>query len=332
MSWLSDYEHELQRIKNGELGPLYFLYGNDFYLRDNAIRAIRKTLKSKTDYDYSIALAQELDANELQNLLYGNSLFQSTRCTVIQEIKGLLPSARKILQRFLEQKGTDNILILTAETLDYKNALYKRIQDHALTLMTTTPFENEIPAWIRNYLSAYNRSIETGAIAELLRIVGPDLGKLSNELDKIDIFLPENKEVRERDVRMLTGQSRTFSIEDLQQALGRRDKARAVLVCGNLIENGINGAYLVIALYQFFWKLLMLKDKRLISQSQNLGKSIRVYRPKQLDELKAFALRFSRSQLLEDVKALVDADRRQKTTTIEATANFMIAIDEILGT
>lgn len=332
MSWLSDYEHELQRIRNGELGPLYFLYGNDFYLRDNAVRTIRKALKSQTAYDYSIALAQELDANELQNLLYGNSLFQSARCTVIQEIKGLLPSARKILQRYLGQKADDNILILTAETLDYKNAFYKRIQEHALTLMTTTPFENEIPAWIRNYLSAYNRSIETGAIAELLRIVGPDLGKLSNELDKIDIFLPENKEVEEKDVRMLTGQSRTFSIDDLLQALGRRDKSRAVLVCGNLIENGINGVYLVIALYQFFWKLLMLKDKRLISQSQNLGKSVRVYRPKQLDELKAFALRFSRSQLMEAVRALVDADRRQKTTAIETTANFMIAIDGILGT
>lgn len=331
MSWLSDYEHEIQRIKNGELQPQYFLYGSDFYLRDNAVSHIRTALKKIGDYDYSLALAQELDAGDLQNLLFGNSLFQSARCTVIQEIKGLLPSARKILQRCLEQGGSGNVLILTAETLDYKNAFYKRIQEHALTLMITTPFENEIPVWIRNYLAGYGRSIETAAITELLRNVGPDLGKLSNELDKIDIYLPGNKEISETDVRLLSGQSRMYSIEDLLQALGRRDKARAVLVCQNLIENGINGVYLVIALHQFYWKLLMLKDSRLIGQSADLGKSIRVYRPKQLDELKAFSLRYTATQLLDAVKALVDADRRQKTSAIDNTANFMIAIDGILN-
>jgi DNA polymerase III subunit delta len=330
MSWLSDYEHEIQNIRNGKLQEVYFLNGGDFYLRDTAIQSIRKTLKSKTDYDYSISNGQELDANDLQNQLFGSSLFQSARCVVIHEVKGLLPSARKILQRYLEQPLSENVLILTAAELEYKNAFYKRIREQALTLMTTTPFENEIPAWIRSYLATFDRSIEAAAISELLRIVGPDLGKLSNELDKIDIYLPEKQEIKEADIRQLSGYSRMYSVEELLRTLGKKDKAAAVTVCQNLIENGINGVYLIIALYQYFWKLLMLKDQRLLQQSKDLGKSLRIYRSRQLDELKAVALHYTMPQLVKIVGLLIDADRRQKTTAIDTVANFMIVIDGIM--
>ncbi|MDD3966437.1 MAG: DNA polymerase III subunit delta [Candidatus Neomarinimicrobiota bacterium] len=332
MSWLSEFEHEIHSVRNGELKPVYFCYGADPYLRDHAISEIRKALKTAgISYDYTIISGTDSDAGEIRDLLFGTSLFQSARCTVIFDVKGLLPSARKILLQYLQQATPGNTLILTAEALDYKNALYKRIQEHAVTLMTTTPFESEIPAWVRKYLAGYNRQISAAAISELLRLVGADLGKLSNELDKLDIYLPDGREVNEADVRMISGQSMVYGIDDLMIAIGKKDKAAAVGICRNLIENGISGVYLVVALYQFIWKLIMLKDARLLNQTKDLAKSIRVFRAKQLEELRIFSLRYNMRELRQAVTALVDADRRQKTTSCDDLANFMIALDGIMG-
>ncbi|MBW6457569.1 MAG: hypothetical protein K0B52_00230, partial [FCB group bacterium] len=136
MSWLSEFHHALGTIKNGKVHPVYFLYGNDFYLCDTAIRAIRKILTEKhTSCDYNYVTASDTDASQLQNLLFGTSLFQSVSCLVLNNVKGLLPSARKVLNAYLDNPPADNVLILTADEIDYKNALYKRLKEKTVTLM-----------------------------------------------------------------------------------------------------------------------------------------------------------------------------------------------------
>ena len=331
MSWLSDYEHEMTLIRSGKLKPVYFLYGNDYYLRDVAIQNVRKSMTQQgLSYDYSYYNAAELDANELQNLLFGTSLFQSNRCSVINNVKGLLPSARKIMNNYLKQPEVSNVLNLTAEEVDGRNAFYKRIQVAATVMMTNSPFESEIPGWIRQYTSKLNRIIDVNAINELIRYVGSDMGKLSNEIDKVHIYLPEDHAITRDDIRKVSGYSKTHSMDQLLEAIGQRNKSAAVIICKNLIENGISDVYLIIALYQYIWKLILLKDQRLINSS-DLSKQVRVYRPKQLEQLKYTASRFSLTQLRKAVKSLVEADRRVKTSSCDSVSNFMITLEGILA-
>ena len=222
------------------------------------------------------------------------------------------------------------MLILTADEVEGRNAFYGRIQSAAVTLMCNSPFENEIPGWIRQYTSKFNRSIDVNAINELLRYVGSDLGKLSNELDKIHIYLPEGSSITREDVRKISGFSKTYSIDQWLDTVGQRNKSASVAICKNLLENGISDVYLIIALYQFIWKLILLKDQRLIS-SPDLAKQIRAYRPKQLDQLKAAASRFTATQLKKAIGELVQADRRIKTTACDPLSNFMITLEGILA-
>ncbi|MCD6446672.1 MAG: DNA polymerase III subunit delta [Candidatus Marinimicrobia bacterium] len=331
MSWLSDYEHEITMIKGGKLKPVYFLYGNDYYLRDLAVQSIRKSMGEQgISYDYSYFNAAELDANELQNVLFGTSLFQSTRCSVINNVKGLLPSARKIMNNYLKQAEASNVLILTAEEIDGRNAFYKRIQASATVMMTNSPFESEIPGWIRQYTAKLNRVIDLNAINELIRYVGSDMGKLSNEIDKVHIYLPEDHAITRDDIRKVSGYSKTHSIDQMLEAIGQRNKSSAVAICKNLIENGISDVYLIIAMYQYIWKLILLKDQRLIN-SPDLSKQVRVYRPKQLEQLKFTASRFTLTQLRKAVNVLVEADRRVKTSSCDPISNFMITLEGILA-
>jgi DNA polymerase-3 subunit delta len=330
MSWLSEYEHEMTMIKGGKLKPVYFLYGNDFYLRDMAIRQIRASMTTAgLSYDYGFYNASELDASELQNILYGASLFRSSACSVINNVKGLLPSARKILNAYLQNPEPANILILTAEEIEGRNAFYKRIGESSTTLMCNSPFESEIPGWIRQYCAKQNRTVDINAINELMRYVGNDLGKLGNEIDKIHIYLPEEQAISQSDVRNISGYSKTFSIDQLLDAIGQRNRSAAVAICKNLLENGVSDVYLLIAIYQYVWKLVLLKDKRLIG-SEDSARHVKVFNPKQMEKLKMTATRYTLTQLRKAVSALVAADRRIKTTSCDPLSNFMIALEGIM--
>ncbi len=331
MSWLTDHEQAVRRIKSGNLSPLYFLYGNDYYLRDSALQAIREAMSAKgIVYEYSFYNAAELDAGELQNLLFGTSLFQSTKCSLISNVKALLPSARKILNNYLKNFDQGNVLVLSADEYEGRNAFYKRIQESATTLMCNSPFENEVPAWIRQYVTKLDRTIDPQAVNELLRYVGADLGKLSNELDKVHIYLPEDKVIEREDIRKVSGFSKTYSMDQLLDALGKKNKRAAIGISKNLLENGASEVYLLIAIYQFLWKLTMLKDPRLVNDSE-LGKKVRIYRPRQLDELKAVAVRYTLAQLRSGISALVAADRRVKTSSCDSLSNLMITLEGILA-
>lgn len=331
MSWFSDYEQEIRKIKNGNLRPLYFLYGNDYYLRDSALRAIRASMIAKgIVYDYTFFNASELDASELQNILFGSSLFQSTKCSLISNVKSMLPSARKILIAYLKQPDPGNVLVLTAEEYEGRNAFYKRIQDVATTLMCNSPYESEIPTWIKQYTSDLNRIIDKQAVNELLRYAGTDLGQLSNELDKVHIYLPEDKVIEQKDIQKVSGFSKSYSLDQLLEAIGMKNKKAAIIISKNLLENGISEVYILTAMYQYLWKLVLLKDPRL-ARDPDLGKKLRVYYPRQLSELKALASRYNMAQLRHGISSLVEADRRVKTTSCNSLSNLMVTLEGILS-
>ncbi|MFA6618129.1 MAG: DNA polymerase III subunit delta [Candidatus Neomarinimicrobiota bacterium] len=331
MSWFSDYEQEVGKIKNGNLRPLYFLYGNDYYLRDSALRAIRASMTAKgIVYDYTFFNASELDASELQNVLFGSSLFQTTKCSLLSNIKSMLPSARKILIAYFKQPDPANVLVLTAEEYEGRNAFYKRIQDASTTLMCNSPYESEIPAWIQQYARGLNRTIDNQAVNELLRYAGTDLGQLSNELDKIHIYLPEDKVIEQKDIRKVSGFSKSYSLDQLLEVIGKKNKKAAIVITKNLLENDMSEVYILTVVYQYLWKLIMLKDPRLAGDP-DLGKKLRVYRPQQLNGLRAAASKYTMSQLRQGISYLVEADRRVKTSSCNSLSNLMITLEGILG-
>ena len=52
-------------------------------------------------------------------------------------------------------------------------------------------YDNQLPAFINNYVVAKKLSIDPKAASMMADFVGNDLSRLSNELDKLSISLPE---------------------------------------------------------------------------------------------------------------------------------------------
>lgn len=332
MSWLTDYYRSLETIGKGQIKPVYFLYGNDLYLQDQAVQTLRASLrKNRGQFDYIFVSGSDLTAGDFQNALQGTSLFGSATCLVIQHVKGTLPNMRKLLLSYLKSPNPDNTLVLCADEMDYRNAFYKKLQAAAETVITQTPFENEVPSWIQSYVKKQGRSVEPGAIRELVRCIGSDLTSLSNELDKIDLYLPDGDPVDEKTVLHIIGFSKAFSPEDLITEIGNRNHKRAVIILKNLLDHGLSDVYINVMLYQHIWKLIALKDKRFL-QLENYEKKLRVFKRGQISVLQAQAARYSLQELKHALDEIVRSDKRIKRTACDAGTNLLIALDGIMNT
>ncbi|MEA3500134.1 MAG: DNA polymerase III subunit delta [Candidatus Marinimicrobia bacterium] len=330
MSWFSDYFKELQNIEAGQFRPVYFLFGDDFYLKENFIHVLADSFKNRNGtIDKKIKYANELDASNLQNILYSISMFQKPQLIILNDIKKFKNPSKKLLKKYLGKPIKENILVLIAPEIDYRNKFLKDIKAKSTTLMITSPFENEIPAWIKNYLNNDDRKITNSAIDQLIKIVGTNLSDLSNELDKLKIYLNTEQTITDENVRFIAGYSKTNKINDLLESIGKRDKSEAIIILENLISKGFNDVYMLITLYNFIWGLSVLKDPR-INDDISTGRIIHVYNTRQLNKMKGYTQNYSKAQLLQGINSIVEADKRIKTSQINSLNNIILVIENIM--
>ncbi len=330
MSWFSDYLKELNNINKGQFVPIYFLFGDDFYLKENFITILTKSFKNVVgEIDKDIKYAKELESSDFQNILYSISMFKKPQVIIINDIKKLKTPSKNILKKYLDNPTKENILILIAPEIDNKNKFLKNVKSKSKTLMITSPFENEIPTWIKSYLSNNNRKITNSAIDQLIKIVGTNLSDISNELEKLDNYLEYDKDISEEDVSFIAGYSKTNNINDLLKSIGENNKAETIIVIENLLSKGFSDVYMLITLYNFIWGLAVLKDSRIVTDFST-GRILHVYNTNQLNQMKRYAQNYTKSQLLRGINAIVEADKRIKTSSINSLNNIILVIETIM--
>ncbi|MDZ7796371.1 MAG: hypothetical protein U5N56_04695 [Candidatus Marinimicrobia bacterium] len=74
----------------------------------------------------------------------------------------------------------------------------------------------------------------------------------------------------------------------------------------------------------------MLKDKRLITLPE-YDKIIKIYKGRKLEQYKVAAANYRQIELKNALEALVNGDRRIKTTSCDQLSNFMIILDGIIA-
>ncbi|HBY18797.1 MAG TPA: hypothetical protein DEH00_06470, partial [Candidatus Marinimicrobia bacterium] len=208
MTWLQDYFKEMEKVRKGQIRPVYLLFGSDFYLASTFIQEVRKTLASQ-GIERQHVTAKELRVNDLQQLLYGTSLFQTRNFILIEEIKQMIPTVRKMFLKYLENPADSNTVILTASVIERRHDFLSKVSKMATTVYVNPPFDSEIPQWAVEYLKEKKRLADSEAIMTLIRMTGNDLNDLANELDKLDLMLPAGERITTQAVMKSAGYQRT---------------------------------------------------------------------------------------------------------------------------
>lgn len=326
MRVLSEYFKKLEQVGTGNLQPVYFLYGSDFYLKTTFIQEI-KNVMVKQGIDRQYVTAKELRVSDLQQLLYGISLLQSRNFILIEEIKQMIPTVRKAFLKYLENPLETNILILTASVIEKRHEFLSKVSQSATTIYVNPPPDNEIPQWVERYVKKMKRHIEQDAIYTLIQMTGNDLNDLSNELEKLDLMLPEEDPITTESIMKSAGYQRTWTPEDLAESLGEKKREKAVTIAKNLINHGVSEAFINITLFHYLWNLRIIRDPR-VEKGQQLT---RTWRRDKYEKLLKASKQYSNADLARGIEAVLHADEDLKTTRGDSLTRLLLTVDKILG-
>jgi DNA polymerase-3 subunit delta len=104
-----------------------------------------------------------------------------------QEIKKI-----EDLEPYIRNPLNSTILVINYKykTIDKRKTFAKLLDQKGVLFESKKIYDNQLPAWISQYLKAQNYSISPQASAMLSEFLGTDLSKVANELDKLIISLP----------------------------------------------------------------------------------------------------------------------------------------------
>jgi len=251
------YRNFLSEIEKGLPAPAYLLYTADPFFSREAVEVIRK-LVPETERDFNLHifdLFPNVDENasiakivETANTV---SFFGGRRFTVlIVNLQKLVKKDVERLEFYTANPSPQSVFVILHIGL-WKGA--KREKFQGVKLLSLDMRDSEIPFWIKQRAGYHGLVISDEAVEYLLGVVGPDLGLLSAEIEKISFI--GKKRINVEDIADIITGDRVYSVFDLTDALRKKDADRVFAVYKTLKET-TEGFSLIGALNWQYAKLL----------------------------------------------------------------------------
>ena len=242
--------------------------------------------------------------------------------------------------------GANVTLLLSATEVDKRRSFYKALATRAELQIfdrldsSRSGWEEEATEIVRARATKQKLQFDDEALDLFVLLTGGDTRQIDSELEKIDIFLGEERRVNVDLVRELVPLSRAGVIFELGNALAERDLERALTLVRRLLDQGESAiGILLVAILPTIRNLLLAKDLmerhrmprphapfHFISAINRLPDTATEHLPRKKDgSINAYALgiaaqnahRFETEQLVAGMQACLEANLQLVTTQLD---------------
>ncbi len=256
-------------IKNKNLKPIYFLMGEEPYYIDKISDFIENSVLAEEErgFNQMILYGRDVSVDDIVSNAKRYPMMAEHQVVIVKEAQELSRTIEK-LAPYAENPQTTTVLVVNYKykKIDKRKALYKTLKKTGVVYESKKLYENQVADWIRRVLSPKNYSISPKAAQMLVEFLGTDLSKINNELEKLQIILPEGTQITPEHIEENIGFSKDFNNFELRKAIGEKNVIKAHRIVNYFAENPKDNPIVVTVslLFSFFSQLLHfhgLKDK-----------------------------------------------------------------------
>jgi len=260
---LDEVKQIITDIKNRNFKPIYFLMGEEPYYIDNISKYIESQVLSEEEkgFNQMVLYGRDVSIEDVVGHAKRYPMMSEYQVVIVKEAQDLSRHIEKLVD-YAENPQPTTILVFNYKykTIDKRKKLYKTLKKSGVIFEGKKLYDNQVGDWIRRVLSGQNYTISPKAAQMLAEFLGTDLSKISNELEKLKIILPEGTQITPEHIEQNIGISKDYNNFELQKAVGARDFVKANQIIKYFGENPKDNPMVVTVslLYSFFSKLLHL--------------------------------------------------------------------------
>ncbi|MEX3446679.1 DNA polymerase III subunit delta [Staphylococcus warneri] len=223
------------------------------------------------------------------------------------------------LIEFLEKYDGDNLIIFEVyqNKLDERKKLTKALKKNGQLKKVEQMSEEEIKKWIQSKLNENYKDIKQDALNLFIELTGVNFNIVSQELDKLMLFLGDRPTINKDDVHQIINRSLEQNVFLLTEYIQKRQKNKAIQLVKDLInmkEEPIKLLALITSNYRLYYQCKILNQKGY--SGQQIAKTVNVhpYRVKlALGQVRHYQL----EDLLNIINSCAETDYKLKSSYMD---------------
>jgi len=267
-----NYEDVLSLTKQEKIYPVYLLYGKENYLKENISKKLRNRLIDPVyrELNYKVFYGEKLSISEVINDLETLPMISKHKLLVIKEAEKINKNDEtKLIDYFnrLSLKNNFSTLIIIYKEGKPSKGLITAIKRMGIAVNFSVTDKAKLASWIKHKFMQSNKKISQEALFYLQSIAGSDLGRLFNEIEKIDIYTKDQKTIEKEDVMITIGGSEAVNIFKVLDSVGDKDIKNAMDGLVKLNQGNLHHLAIFAMIYRQI--KLILQTKLLIANGSN---------------------------------------------------------------
>jgi DNA polymerase III subunit delta len=246
-------------VKDRKIKPLYLFIGDEAFFRKRCREAVLRFLvpsdmREFSLYDFDLGeteVAEVLDRARTPSLM---APFQVFFVRGVKELygRGSHDDEFEAIKAYSENPNPDAMVIFVADHLSIPadprkmdmtdRDRYGRIKDtlgeFCETIELARVEEGEAVKWITEQAAYEGVKVDTDAARELVDALGGDMMLVSNELEKLTLYVGEKKRITLGDVETMVLAAKQRSLYELTDAISAKDRVKALQILDAILSSG----------------------------------------------------------------------------------------------
>jgi DNA polymerase III subunit delta len=319
-------------LNKSDIKPIYFLYGEDSYTINNAIKAIEQKSSQFNINDFD---REVIDADKKESIVHLIDLAMmfpfgsEKKIIIVKNFENY--SNKKQLNSYISNPSEFTILVIAnyGKISNLTSEPYKFLVSKNYIFEARELSAAELENWVQKKCNQLEIQISSENVKTLIEIVGEDKSLLEMQLQKMKSFLNDRKEITAEEIKILSSKTKEYTIFDLMNSLGKGQKKNSLKVIYNLLDTGKDLIFIISMLTKYFSVIsqsLEMKQRRLndFDAAQEIGVSKYYY----INCKNALFFNDER-KLSKAFAALFKTDLALKTTGIDQMTLATILLTEI---
>lgn len=225
------FEEICRDIKARKFSPIYVLTGEEPFFMDRITELLLENVleDSERDFNQLILYGADTDAAAILNAARRFPMMSEYQLVIVKEAQ--MVRDIELLSNYAKSPLPSTVLVINYKykTLDRRKTLASAVEKNGLLFEAKKIPDYKMAGFITSLLQQRSVGIDPKAAQMLSDFLGNDLNRLSKELDKLVLILPEKapKRVTPELVEQNIGISKEYNNFELIRALTVRDVLKA---------------------------------------------------------------------------------------------------------
>ncbi|MCB0793649.1 MAG: DNA polymerase III subunit delta [Flavobacteriales bacterium] len=234
MSTIEQFKKIQRDVRAGAFKPVYLLHGEEsFYIDRTAAEIEANALQEhERDFNLTVFYGKDTDPDTVKDACLRFPMMAERQLVVLREANAWKIDVFDKLVSYFSSPTPTTILVICYKykKVDGRRSWLKELAKKGVVFASDKLRDDQLPDWIRKYAAFHKRKLGMAEAMLLGEHLGSDLSKVAREVEKLCLVTPEGGSIGSDTIHRYVGISKDHNVFELQNAIGDRDRAKALRI------------------------------------------------------------------------------------------------------